>query len=347
MMAAYGIACALWTGMSVWLGVFLWERRIGPLVADLWSAEGPLGHFGQALVASVAALIAYAGFRLFLRVVWPLLTSNSALLARRGQALRFRETLALLRGLPFLGSGAEASLVEVAALFRPVRVPPGTNVVIQGEIGDSFFLVKRGTLDVVKDGESVASLGAGSYFGEIALLRRVPRSATVVSQSECDLLVMSGHNFRTRIAHEIETFQRLQSNVELRAELANLPLLDGLGPTEMDLLLTKLELREHTPGESIVTQGDLGDAFYVVRAGEVALELNGEQVGTFGPGYYFGEIALLMDVPRTATVRAAGDEATQTWSVNRGDFADVLARYLGLAPTLMDAGEHRLRTLAS
>src|SRR5207247_3257521 len=85
-------------------------------------------------------------------------------------------------------------------------------------------------------------------------------------------------------------------------------------------------------GEPIVTQGQQGDSFYVVAAGELAVTVDGRDVITLGDGDSFGEIALLRNVPRTATVRALVDSSLVV--VHRDDF---LATVTGYAPSLSSA----------
>jgi CRP-like cAMP-binding protein len=74
-------------------------------------------------------------------------------------------------------------------------VPKGKVLVEEGRIGLEFFLIVDGTAVVTRNGRKVATVGPGDYFGELALLDRRPRSASVVSETEMDLLVLSQRQF--------------------------------------------------------------------------------------------------------------------------------------------------------
>jgi CRP-like cAMP-binding protein len=87
----------------------------------------------------------------------------------------------------------ELRLVERAA--DVVTVKPGTEIVTQGQLGHEFYLILDGEASVTKDGHKVATLGPGKYFGEMALLDRGPRTATVVADTEVELAVISQREF--------------------------------------------------------------------------------------------------------------------------------------------------------
>lgn len=76
-----------------------------------------------------------------------------------------------------------------------ITVPPGKVLVEEGTFGREFFLILEGTATVKVRGRRVATLGPGQYFGELALLDRRPRSATVVSDTDMRLLVLGQREF--------------------------------------------------------------------------------------------------------------------------------------------------------
>ena len=117
------------------------------------------------------------------------------------------------------------------------------------------------------------------------------------------------------------------------ALLRAIPMFAALpGPT-LERLAAGLRRVDVPAGEIVLRQGDVGDRFYVVGAGHAAVEVDGRPAPDLGPGDHFGEIALLRDVPRTATVRAL--EPLELYALERDDFIGAVT---GHAPS-MEAAE--------
>jgi MFS family permease len=109
--------------------------------------------------------------------------------------------VAILERLDLFANASRASLEGLAEAAEDLTVPAGTVVVAEGDTADAFYAVTEGELDVSAVGERgeaathLRTLGAGTYFGEIGLLGRVPRTATVTATSECTLLRIGGGDF--------------------------------------------------------------------------------------------------------------------------------------------------------
>lgn len=101
----------------------------------------------------------------------------------------------LLRGIPMLALLPERIIERLARSLVKVELKAGNAVVKEGDEGDRFYVVESGTLEVSRDGEHVAEIGPGGSFGEIALLRDVPRMATVTASSVVALLALDRRHF--------------------------------------------------------------------------------------------------------------------------------------------------------
>jgi CRP-like cAMP-binding protein len=101
----------------------------------------------------------------------------------------------LLRGLPLFELCSKRDLRRIAALADERVLDPGTELIREGEPGTEFYVVVDGEIDVRRGSRSVARLGAGSFVGEIALLSRSPRTATVVATTPLRVLAIEGKSF--------------------------------------------------------------------------------------------------------------------------------------------------------
>ena len=98
----------------------------------------------------------------------------------------------------WLFSGCSTSeLRKIRSSLDELVVPAGKVLVEEGRIGLECFLIVSGSATVSRNGKTVVTLGPGGYFGELALLDRRPRSATVVSDTEMDVLVLSQRQFNS------------------------------------------------------------------------------------------------------------------------------------------------------
>ena len=104
---------------------------------------------------------------------------------------------ARLKDVPFFSSMSDEDLAAVAQQTDEISVAAGRVLAREGDLGEEFFVIESGTAEVTRGGAPVAKLGAGDFFGEIALIREERRTATVTATSPMVLIVMTGSSFRS------------------------------------------------------------------------------------------------------------------------------------------------------
>ena len=105
------------------------------------------------------------------------------------------EKLDLLHTIPLFARFDRKHLERLGMLTEEVDVPAGKVLIRQGELGDDLMIIVSGAVSVERDGTEVNSLGVGEFFGEIAVIDRGPRTATVTSETPCRLLVVNHRDF--------------------------------------------------------------------------------------------------------------------------------------------------------
>lgn len=124
--------------------------------------------------------------------------------------------------------------------------------------------------------------------------------------------------------------------------LAGIPMFAPLPHVDLERIGRQLDLIATPAGTELIRQGDVGDRFYIVDAGSFEILHDGTRIDTTGAGGYFGEIALLHDVPRTATVRAIADGAV--WALDQEEFLATVTGLPQAAKAARDISAERLRT---
>jgi MFS family permease len=167
--------------------------RVFGAVQALW-----IGAIGVGAILA-PALIAALGIRGALLATGAFLPALAFVFGRRLSGLdevALPETeLRLLRSIDIFAPLPPAVLESLARSLVPMKIEPGREVFRQGDLGDRFYIVAGGEAEIVSDGRIVAVTGLGGYFGEIALLRDVPRTATVRAKSELELFALERDDF--------------------------------------------------------------------------------------------------------------------------------------------------------
>ena len=154
----------------------------------------------------------------------------------------------------------------------------------------------------------LAILSEKDSFGEIALMKDIPRTATVEAVTPLLCLVLHQDYFKQFIeSQHLENKEHITQLIQLATFLKSLPMFEDIPADVMNRVILETKEKEYPANELVIKQGDPGDEFYIIRTGSVAVWKDyqtqiASQVATLTAGEYFGEIALVEDTPRTSSV---------------------------------------------
>jgi CRP-like cAMP-binding protein len=220
------------------------------------------------------------------------------------------------------------------AVFDTRVVCEGKRVITEGELGAEVFVLARGELDVERrlpDGVQqvhLARLGAGALVGEMALLGRTPRTASVTALRPCVLLV-AGKAALDRVAAEnlplggelvAHCRRRMLDNVARSSSLFR-----SVSPAERAELVERFEIKSFEPGERILVHGRHSDGLYLLASGNAAVVRQEDNerviVGQLGPGDPIGEVELVLRRP--AAIEVVAQHPSLSLFLPREAFADL------------------------
>lgn len=235
------------------------------------------------------------------------------------QKERLKECLAK----SFLFSGLDDNdMMIVIGAMSEVQATARQRLINQGDDGDFLFVVEEGKLNCIismPDGSDkvVKTCGRGDAFGELALMYNCPRAASVDAVEKSTLWRLDRDTF-THIGKEAAEKRRARYD----NFLTKVPLLQSMSEYERSQLSDAIRPETFDKDAAIVTQGEPGTKFYIIEDGEAVAIKGSEEVMSYHPGDYFGELALIRNQPRAATVKCK--TACKVLSIDSGSFKRLL-----------------------
>ena len=222
---------------------------------------------------------------------------------------------AVEESLLFNSMGAEEKS-ECVDAFRPQNFNSNETIIRQNEVGDDFYIVTSGTVEVMvkkssaaKRATSKGTLSKGQSFGELALLYNTPRAATIIAQTNVSLWVLPRSLFVN-----ISTYFKYQRQNLYVTFLKKVEVFESMAHEKLIRVAEALESEKHVAGEPIILQGERGDHFYLIAKGSVTYKVRDpdtkeqRDVGDGNAGDFFGDKCLTDENDkRTASVYAVTD----------------------------------------
>jgi lysophospholipid hydrolase len=256
-------------------------------------------------------------------------------------------------------SGLEPKvLAEIGEVASLISIAPDEPLVRQGEPGDALYIIITGVFDVVLEHEggeaqTLARLGPGEWLGELALLTHRPRAATVIARTPSRALRIGAESFEEITKRHPEAHRQIVEYAARRLpsiRLAATGLFVGVDQSALSRFDNESNWVRVRGDQVLFKQGDVASEMYVIVYGslEVMVENrlgHSRLVDVLGPGDSVGEMALLTDEPRSATVRAIRD--TELVRIPKQEFLRLLEENPRTAVELSRTLVRRLRQTTS
>ncbi len=125
----------------------------------------------------------------------------------------------VIEKIPLFNESSEEFIREIALHLKPIVITPGDYLLQKGEIGTDMYFVVKGELDVITENlDTISTLSEGDFFGEIALFRNIPRTATIRAKTYCDLYSLSKGTFDSVVGKYPKIKEIIKSKVEYRVK---------------------------------------------------------------------------------------------------------------------------------
>ncbi|GMI29511.1 hypothetical protein TeGR_g11745, partial [Tetraparma gracilis] len=216
----------------------------------------------------------------------------------------------------------------IISAFQKKTFGKGDDIIKQGAEGDMFYVVEAGECEIFVEGVGkVMEIGgfdssSRNFFGELALLYDAPRAATVTAAGNVESWGLDRVTFKKILQDQTQKQRSLYKKF-----LEQVPVLSGLSVYEKLTIADAMEPKTYETGEKIVVEGEEGHSFFIVESGSVicSKKIDGADKNVsdaLGPGDYFGELSLINNEMRAATVKAT--EHTTCLTIDRKTFKRLL-----------------------
>lgn len=252
------------------------------------------------------------------------------------------DVVQFLRKHPLLQGVPSDELEDAATNIEIVHYSAGTNIIKEGTYGEDALFVMHGfvqvfTRNLIGRAVLLAELGPGNIIGEIGLLIKEQRTASVRANTDVTVLRLERSTFDRLVQVSPMFYESLKVSAEIRyvhALLRKASIWAAIPDAELRGLAEVTVRRPFKRGDVVYYEGENTEMLYLVTSGRFAVSTNGKRKAVLGEGDFFGEIALLADVPHTGTVVAL--ENGELLLVGKQEFTYVVQQY---PPVLLQFAE--------
>lgn len=253
-----------------------------------------------------------------------------------------------LKELPLFSDFEDGQLNELIDQCNLHAYSKGETLFHQGDTAAALFVLLEGELFIERKVSPQSKswkrkIKAVSIFGESALVGDQGRfaqtdAATHAIVLSVPIVMVEGLAKRTQTIRKLEVYRNA---IIVNQFFSSSPVFRSLAPESIEYLTRSGQMEYFDKDQIVFRQGDLGDSLYLVLRGSVDVEIHRSPISNLDQGTFFGEIALIANIPRTATIRAA--EPTVLFKIHNDTFWSLLVNHFDLGVFIESISEERLK----
>jgi CRP-like cAMP-binding protein len=313
---------------------------------DIGVLESGVLWFFAGMVTIIMLIIVLSFLMIIISSIWSHLPKREAKPRKSGsKAEHIKNTLT---SFPIFSELNQTAIESITQDAQMVVYEPKQDIVRQGHNGDTFFIISKGEAAVLEETDSglentIAVLGPSDGFGEMALLRKDgKRTKTVRALSELETVVLSKDNLFNALDRAGVSRSHLTELLRATHAFRQSSVFGDMYPSALIQVVSKCNRETYSQNDTIVNEGESGDTFYLLESGSARVTKKGtlEPIAELNSGDCFGELALLNNAKRNATVTCTSD--CVVLSLNKKDFTATLTKDFNAAVSLENLADVRL-----
>ncbi|KAJ3232629.1 hypothetical protein HDU81_002834 [Chytriomyces hyalinus] len=276
-----------------------------------------------------------------------------------------------IKTIDLFSTASDAFLDSLAMKMKTIVFNEGQYIISIGEVSDAMYFILKGSVEVIGSTGAVhALIEEGAFFGEVGVFLNMERTASVRAKEEClifklfksdvDEVLASYSSIQDAIQKAVdERFDLFKKRTSPESAMGHVPdqfdleigtqnfqkisLFKGIDKSVLQELVMMLIRRNWEIGDMILVAEETGDSMFFLAAGTVDVMTQfGETIDNVsGPSAYFGEVALLESIPRTASVKCTSK--CSTYEMRKDDFKSVMKRHPAIEALIRETAESRLQ----